>query len=358
MKKKLATGYTTGTCAAAAARGALLYLFNNDMKMIIVRLPDGSDAYVQPLNWGKTVTGAFCEVQKDAGDDADVTHGAIIRADVRLISGSGVYVVGGTGVGVVTQPGLPVPVGMPAINPVPRRMIQEAVQSLLPRSSGIEITVSVHDGERIARKTFNPRLGIVGGISILGTTGIVIPYSTDAYRETIRCALDVAAAVKVPAVVLSTGRSSERAAQKVHRFLPEQAFILMGDYVRDSVAEALRRGIDRIIIACYPGKLLKIASGVACTHVRSAKIDMELLTEIGEAAGIGPRILSRLRAATTVRHAIEQLTTKNAKRLCSVLALRALRQFTESERQLRDMEITVISYTDDLLVRVCMGPCR
>lgn len=363
IKRTLTCGYTytTGACAAAAARGAMLILSGKRANRIVITLPCGESASFIPRNVGKTRDGSFCEIEKDAGDDPDVTNGAVIRADIHRMAEASIVIRGGTGVGTVTRPGLPVAVGEPAINPVPRRMIRESVIGLIPRRSGIEIVISVANGERLAKKTLNPRLGIVGGISILGTTGIVVPYSHEAFQDAIRCSLDVAQAMQLGMIVLSTGRSSERAARHFYKDLPEASFVIMGDYVGFAVREALRRTIQKIIIACYPAKLLKIAAGALCTHVRSSAIDLELLADIAVETALTASVVGKIRAANTVRHAFTTLSKKEALGICRGLADTALRNIESIAQEILSSgattafqtEVLVVGYDDEVLLSVC-----
>ncbi|MCP4715687.1 MAG: cobalt-precorrin-5B (C(1))-methyltransferase, partial [Deltaproteobacteria bacterium] len=177
LKKKLRTGYTTGTCAAAAAKGALLWLLGRRPEHVTLQLPAGLEAVLPVCAISQDDASAACEVIKDGGDDPDVTNGAAIQAQVSLRSDERIAIHGGAGVGLVTRPGLAVAPGEPAINPVPRMMIKTALQEILPSGTGADVTISVSRGKELAKKTLNPRLGITGGISILGSTGIVIPYS-------------------------------------------------------------------------------------------------------------------------------------------------------------------------------------
>jgi cobalt-precorrin-5B (C1)-methyltransferase len=348
--KKLKYGYTTGTCAAAAARGALLQLLGRKVGQIAVKLPGSAQARLKPLRAGKTKTAAFCEIKKDAGDDPDITHGAVIRADVSLTCRKKVCIRAGVGVGIVTRPGLAVPPGEPAINPVPRRMIHEAVTSLLPDGRGAEIIISVPDGEALAKKTLNPRLGIVGGISILGTTGIVTPYSHEAYRYSIACGLDVARAMGIETVVLSTGRTSEKVARGFYNRLPEPCFILIGDYFDFAVREAIRHGMKKIIISCYPGKLLKMASGAGCTHVSRSTIDLSFLAECARSNVVATRTVNKIKKANTVRHAFALLSEKDAKIICSHLANIVIRDIEKIKRKGLSAEVIVASYSDEVML--------
>jgi len=321
-KKNLRTGYTTGACAAAAAKAATTLLLQNIVPPIHsfplredveIPFPDGSKVrfkvYNSELRTQNSELIACASVIKDAGDDPDVTSGAEIMAEAMIVRKGGsaetqkhegytqeisskLIIKGGKGVGIVTKPGLPVPVGEPAINPVPKRMIKEAVKEVLslelrvksdfclqtPNSQlqTIEVTISVPDGEKLAKKTLNPRLGILGGISILGTTGIVKPVSSSAWTATITSSMDVAKAIGGKEIVLSAGRTSEKAHMK--RFnLPEECYVLMGGYIEFSLLEAKRHGFKRIHLCAQWAKMLKIAmavrwgDGVSPTHPISYK---------------------------------------------------------------------------------------
>jgi cobalt-precorrin-5B (C1)-methyltransferase len=306
QKKGLKSGFTTGACAAAAAKAATLRLFaGEELKRVEIPLPDRSRAAFEIHGSGMAGEKAWASVIKDAGDDPDVTNRAEISADVRGRKGEGagdspIVVKGGQGVGVVTKPGLPVAVGEPAINPVPIRMIREAVWEAICECEvqngkcktkdvklefpgpNLEVTISVLDGERLAKKTLNSRLGIIGGISILGTSGIVKPVSSEAWCATISMSMDVALAVGLRQVVLSTGRRSERAMMRCLG-LPEEAYVMMGDYLRFSVKEAERHGFERIHIAAQWAKMVKIAMGIPQTHVRHGILEVPaLVTLLGE----------------------------------------------------------------------------
>lgn len=350
--RKLKYGYTTGTCAAAAARGALLHLLGRRVRHIDIDLPGKGKARLQPHRSGRDKTAAFCEVIKDAGDDPDITNGAVIRADVRLMQKKGIRIRGGAGVGVVTRPGLAVPPGHPAINPVPRQMIRNAVKSMLPEGSGAEIIISVPDGAALAKKTLNPRLGILGGISILGTTGIVTPYSHEAYRDSIVCSLDVVQAMDFDTVVFSTGRSSEKVARSFYRKLPEPCFILMGDYFDFAVQAAILRRMKKIIISCYPGKLLKMASGAACTHVSTSKIDLDFLADAAGEEGCSANTVKKIRKANTVRHVFNMLSEKDSKIICSYLANIVIRGIKRIKNNKIAAEIIIASYSDKVMLHV------
>lgn len=290
--RKLRSGYTTGACAAAAAKAAALLLLSaaseNKGSEVEIPLPDGSRIKFAVHRSGilKDPRGpsAFASVIKDAGDDPDVTNGAEIMATAMIVEategeGEAVLIKGGKGVGIVTKPGLSVPVGELAINPVPRRMIRKAVEEAISECGGsaggrlIEITISVPWGEDLAKKTLNSRLGIIGGLSILGTTGIVRPLSSEAWTATITASMDVARASGIMEVVLSVGRVSEKAHMKRYK-LPEEAYVMMGDYLEFSLAEAKRHNFKKVHISAHWAKMLKISMSAPQTHVRYGVIDI------------------------------------------------------------------------------------
>ena len=313
MKKMLRSGYTTGACAAAAAKGAVLMLVKQAfVSEVSIDLPVGISPAFQL--YGQTISAqeAGCFVVKDAGDDPDVTNGVEVHARVVISAAvphsevkEGVFITGGIGIGRVTKPGLAIPPGEWAINPVPRRMIEQSVGSVLTefkiKHSKFKIVISIPDGEERAKKTLNARLGIIGGLSILGTTGIVRPISAKAWTDTIDAALDVARACGCETVVLSTGRSSELAAQQHLSRLSEEAYIMMGDHVAYALQACARRGFMQPVIACQFAKLLKIACGYENTHAAAAEIDLATLQGWAEEAGISPEIIAIITQANTAR---------------------------------------------------------
>lgn len=334
MKKNLRSGYTTGACAAAAAKAATMLLIRSQelgarsqkiINSIDIPFPDGNRVRFKVHNSELITLNseliAKASVIKDAGDDPDVTNGAEIVAKVRIqdsgyhppqspLSKGGtkggsscivhhksspLLIKGGKGVGIVTKPGLPVPAGEPAINPVPRQMIREAVMEAMSEfemrnsESGIEktleITISVPDGENLAKKTLNSRLGIIGGISILGTTGIVKPVSSEAWTATIASSMDVARAMRHDEVVLSAGRASEKAHMKKNN-LPEEAYVLMGDYLEFALLEAKKHGFKKIHLCAQWAKMLKIAMATPQTHVKHGALDTKKAVEFLNHLGI------------------------------------------------------------------------
>ncbi|BBL81136.1 cobalt-precorrin-5B C(1)-methyltransferase [Rubrobacter xylanophilus] len=307
---KLRTGWTTGTCAAAAAKAAARALVTGEVQeRVEVRLPKKGEERRVGFEVERCELGegwAEAVVVKDAGDDPDVTHGAHLTARVSWREEPGVELDRGEGVGVVTKPGLGLPVGAPAINPVPRRMILYSLREALdPEERGVRVVISVPGGEEMARKTTNPRLGIVGGISILGTTGIVRPFSTAAWAASVIQAIDVMAAQGGDTFVLSTGGLTERAAMRLLPQLEEVCFIEVGDFTGRAVRHAAGRGLRRGFFVGMAGKLAKLASGVMMTHWTRSRVDTELLARITREAGGDARLAGEVRRANSARHAYE-----------------------------------------------------
>jgi cobalt-precorrin-5B (C1)-methyltransferase len=245
-------------------------------------------------------------VVKDAGDDPDVTHGAHLTATVSWRDGDGIDLRGGAGVGTVTKPGLGLQVGAPAINDTPRRMIGYSVAEVVDLDlRGVVIVISVPDGERMARKTTNARLGILGGISILGTTGIVRPFSTASWRASVMQAVSVLAAQGETTVVLCTGGRTERAARELLPDLAEVCFVEVGDFTGAALRVAVERGLHGVVFVGMAGKISKIAAGILMTHYTRSKVDTTLLARISAAAGLATAVVDEVEAANSARHAYE-----------------------------------------------------
>lgn len=320
--RRLRSGFTTGACAAAAAKAAILCLDGRccGAGMVEIPFPDGQRRTLQVKDCSTIhVEGIPCaraSVVKDAGDDPDVTNGAEIvatvcispvplpltakeleRAATSSLTPVGLWMPrtitlqGGEGVGTVTKPGLAVPVGKPAINPVPRAMIIDAAREALrggrqtPDNAEVTITISVPNGRELAKKTLNYRLGITGGISILGTTGIVTPLSAEAWKATITAGMDVAQATGCREIVLSAGRASEKAHMRSFG-LADEAYVMMGDHLEFSVREAAARPFERIHVAAQWAKLLKIAMATPQTHVRFGALQVRKAVEFLRVDGV------------------------------------------------------------------------
>ena len=311
----LRTGFSTGACAAAAAKAAAAALSGTRLSTVNIGFPSG-DRHTFTVDsvrcQGATATAV---VIKDAGDDPDVTHGAHLTVTVAWRSDGEVVLYGGDGVGVVTQRGLGLPVGQPAINPVPRQMITEAVWEA-SGGRGADVTISVPGGERMARKTTNRRLGIEGGISILGTTGIVRPFSTASWRASVEQAVSVMAAQGVPTLVLATGGRTERGAMRLLPYLPEVAFVEVGDFTGAALRRAVEHGLTEVVFVGMVGKLTKLASGILMTHYTKSKVDTGLLAEITAAHGGRPEDIAEIRDAPTARRAYEIWEASGLLRAC------------------------------------------
>jgi len=341
-RKDLRSGFTTGTAAAASAKLAALALLGHlpaappydvDIPLpdgtpwsVVVPLPDGPPwSVVVPLPDGGRLTVAVAEAAmlpggrvravtiKDGGDDPDVTHGARIGCTVALdpaLAPGETRIEGGPGVGLATLPGLPIPVGAPAINPGPlaqiRAALAEAAAATGPCAAfGLVAIIDVEDGQALAARTMNPRLGITGGISILGTSGIVRPFSHEAWQGAVAEALDVARALGVGHAGLSTGRRSEKALRRVLPHLPEQAFVQIADFFAFSLAAAASRGFPAVTLCAYPGKLVKMAMGLPNTHAHLTDTDFSALAGWCAEAGIADAACAKVATANTVRHAFE-----------------------------------------------------
>jgi cobalt-precorrin-5B (C1)-methyltransferase len=236
-----------------------------------------------------------------------VTHGAHVTATVSRTATPGFRLEGGVGVGVVTKPGLGLQVGEAAINPVPRQQIEAAVREVLPLDDarGVRVVISVPEGERMARKTTNARLGILGGISILGTTGIVRPFSTESWRASVEQAVDVMAAQALRTLVLATGGRTEKAAMRIRPDLPEVCFVEVGDFTGAAIRRAVAGGLTDVVFVGMVGKLTKLASGVLMTHYTRSAVDKDLLSEITAEAGGTAELVEQVAGANTARHAYE-----------------------------------------------------
>ncbi len=303
-------GYTTGASAAAAAQAACrVLLLDERPEVVAVRSPLGFDLLIRVNRLGWVDGVATAGVIKDGGDDPDVTHGAEVLARVRRSEGSGIVIRGGEGVGTITQPGLELPPGSAAINPVPRRMIAEGVAAVAGATCpdpGFEVTIAIPGGEALAAKTLNARIGVLGGLSVLGTTGVVRPMSTASWRASVVQAIDVAAANSLRHVVLTTGGRSERFAEGLYPALPEMAFVQMGIFTGDGLKRAVERGVEVVTIGGMIGKVAKLATGQMQTHVAGGGVDVAFLAGLARDAGAPADLVLAIEGANTARH-VEEL---------------------------------------------------
>lgn len=323
-------------------------------------LPGGGRILVPLLCHARSRGVGECLVVKDGGDDPDVTHGAEVGARVRWLKkdeGHGkISLIGGEGVGRVTKPGLAVPVGEPAINPVPRRMIRRALREALEMGgvsspASLEVEIFVPRGVELARSTLNPRLGILGGISILGTTGLVKPYSHEAYRATVLSGLRVARAMGLRCVVLSTGGKSEGHARSYFPDLPEEAFVQMGDYVRFSVQRAGRMGFPELVVVAFFGKALKIARGLGNTHASRGGVNLKDLARWTIEETAKPSLARSIAGANTGREALEILKAARAWGVVDQVGRRMLQALRSHAGPEQVLEAMILDFSGLLLWR-------
>jgi cobalt-precorrin-5B (C1)-methyltransferase len=305
--RPLRRGWTTGACATAAAKAAYAALLTGAFPdPVEITLPRGQRPSFALATTRRDEGAATAGIVKDAGDDPDVTHGALVLATVRAAApGSGVIFRAGTGVGTVTRPGLPVPPGEPAINPVPRRMIHEAIAEIAAvhgAPGDVEVEIAIPDGAALATRTLNGRLGIVGGLSILGTTGIVIPYSCSSWIHSIRSGIDVARAIGLTHIAGATGATSEAAVRQLYG-LPEPALIDMGDFVGGMLKHVRTHPLPRVTIAGGVAKMAKLAQGLLDLHSKRGAVDLAALAGVADVAGGSADLHARILAANTAAEA-------------------------------------------------------
>ncbi|MGC1512069.1 MAG: cobalt-precorrin-5B (C(1))-methyltransferase [Acidimicrobiales bacterium] len=352
--KGLRTGWTTGTCASAAAKAATLGLLEGAAPSEVeVGLPDGRRVRfpVEP----STVDPApnRCVVVKDAGDDPDCTDGARMTAEITWTETVG-ELRAGPGIGTVTRPGLGLAVGAPAINPVPRRMILAAIAEVTDRP--VVATFSVPGGEQMAERTSNARLGIVGGISILGTTGVVRPFSTASYRASVVQQIDVAAAQGHDTIVLSTGSRSDQAAQRFRADLgladdlDDVCFVEVGDFTGVALRHAAGLGMRRVVFVGMAGKIAKLAAGIMMTHFHRSKVDVELLAEIAREAEASRAVVAAATETATARHFYEACVAAGETKPLELLCQRAVNSCVSHVSGAMTAEVVMVDFEGERLV--------
>lgn len=352
-EKVLQRGWTTGACATAATKAALTALITGEFPdPVAILLPKGEVPHfplaIESLGDGYAMAGII----KDAGDDPDVTHGAMVIAGVRpLRPGSGIKFVAGDGVGTVTKDGLPIEKGEAAINPVPRQMMSDIVTEIcgeydLP--ADVEIRISIPDGEEIAKKTWNPRLGIVGGLSILGTTGIVHPFSCSAWIHSIHRGIDVARAEGLEHVMGATGSTSEKTAQEMYN-LPEIACLDMGDFAGGLLKYIRKHPVPKLTIAGGIGKMVKLAQGHLDLHSARSQVDINFLTDIALELGLNQNLKQQIQNANTALEVYE-ITKENDIDIMPSIAKKA---HETAKTALRDapieLDLIIINRKGDIL---------
>ncbi len=352
--KALRTGFTTGACSAAAAKAAVLALRDgHGPSTVDILFPSGVRHTFEVHSCRIEADTARAVVVKDAGDDPDVTHGAHLTATVRWISGADVTLLRSDGVGVVTKPGLGLDVGGPAINPVPREMITASVREATG-DRGVEVTLSVPGGEKMAYKTTNRRLGIHGGISILGTTGIVRPFSTASWRASVEQAISVLAAQHGSTVVLATGGRTEKAAMRLLPELPDVAFVEVGDFTGAALRRAVAQGLRDVVFVGMIGKLTKLASGIVMTHYTRSKVDTELLSGIAARHGASEVDCAEIASAVTARRAYEVWARNGMLQNCGdelcVMVADVLSRFSDAQGGRLPARIAMVDFSGESVV--------
>lgn len=315
---ELRTGFTTGACATAAAKAALTALLTGEEQdSVKFSIPDG-EVFTLPIQ--ECVIGkdwAQASVVKDAGDDPDVTNGCTVSVKVELSHESGVHFLQGEGVGRVTLPGLGIPIGEPAVNPVPRMMIEHELTALY--DGGLNVTVAVPGGKEIAQKTFNPKLGIEDGISIIGTSGIVRPFSDEAFVEAIRREVEVAKAVGSQRLVINSGARSERFVKSLYPDLPPQSFVHYGNYIGDTIKIAQELGFREVTMGLMIGKAVKLAAGMLDTHSREGVMDKDFIRQMAQESGCPENICESINNITLARELWTLIPKQNLPDFCKTL---------------------------------------
>ena len=312
--RELRRGWTTGACATAAAKASYIGLMSGQIpKKVQITLPGGQTPIFLVNDSRISTTGSMAAIEKDAGDDPDVTHGSIVRVTIR--KARELIFKAGEGVGKVTKPGLPIKVGEPAINPGPRKMIEQNLQIIADEYGvklNIEIEISIDNGATLAKKTWNPRLGILGGLSILGTTGIVIPYSCAAWIASIHQGIDVARAIGTKHVASCTGKTSEEAVTALYGFEPSE-ILDMGDFVGGTVKYLQTHPIPRVTIASGFGKVSKLAAGHMDLHSKRSQIDPQFIASLAAEGGVNKNICEQISKAESAGNIIELIEENNLK---------------------------------------------
>lgn len=359
------TGYTTGSNAAAAAKAATIALLTGEWpETVKISLPIGETTTMTPVERELTGESAYCCMVKDAGDDPDVTHGALICARVSRSATPGITLAGGEGVGRVTLPGLGLEVGGPAINPVPRQQIRDNVGDALREtapageafleSQGLAVTIVVPDGEELAKRTLNPRLGIIGGISILGTTGKVFPYSTAAWRASVIQAVEVAAQNSAEKVVMATGGRSERFAMRIFPELPNVSFVELSVFTGDALKTCVAHEVQSAVFVGMIGKMVKTAQGHMTTHVAGNQVDFEFLAQVCRDTEAPQELIDAVANANTGRHFLELCQERNfmapVQRVVE-LALESCWDFVEKQGGEMALEVILVDFNGAILGR-------
>ncbi|MBB6214600.1 cobalt-precorrin-5B (C1)-methyltransferase [Anaerosolibacter carboniphilus] len=343
--KKMRYGYTTGSCAAAAAKAAaMMALEGKKIEKVSIDTPKGwtLDLKIEEPSLGNRT--AVCAVKKDGGDDPDNTDGILIEASCEILEVPGIEIKGGKGVGMVTKPGLQVPPGQPAINPIPRKMIYKEVLEVLPEGKGAVITISVPQGEEIAKKTFNPRLGIVGGISILGTSGIVEPMSEEAFKDSLALEISVAAEAGKERLILVPGNYGRDIAVD-HYGLHKDMIIKTSNFVGFMLEKCVEHGIKQVLMIGHLGKFVKLAGGIFHTHSKVADGRIEILAANLALLGTKQQVIEELFQCVTTEAAMEIIDREGYNAVYDLLCNKAEQK--AEQHVFKQLEIGVIMFSMD-----------
>lgn len=352
-RSDLRHGYTTSACAAACgAAGLCTLLDGKQLDAITIDLPGESSVTFKLNTCEIKQSGVLYGTIKDSGDDPDVTDGAEIQAFTSWRKSSGISIVGGAGVGLVTKPGLPVAVGEHAVNPGAKRLIKRVVLEAggeILDQRGLLIEIRVPRGEELAQETMNPRLGIIGGISILGTTGILKPYSHSAYRASIYTELKFSYINGAEWVVLTTGSRSKEYAQTFYDDREGVALVQVGDHMNYALKQCRRLGLSSVAISGMIGKLSKLAQGRMQTHVSEGGVDFDYLGQVAEHLGAGLELIKEIKQARTAHHVQKMLDKAGISGLEDFLAKDAARQCFDYAKDLADLKVLLFSIQGELL---------
>lgn len=344
MERELRGGYTTGACAAAGVKAGLLFEAGQQVEQVELAALDGTRLVIPVKCVERVSEGIRAEVVKFSGDDPDITNGVSVFTTIRHLEGeSGIQFVGGEGIGHVTKPGLSVPVGEPAINPGPRQLIRNVVEELLGEDAGLVVTISIPAGKELAKRTLNPILGVEGGISVIGTTGVLRPMSEEAFKNSLVPQIDVAKAAGYSSLVFVPGKIGERIAMQYN--LPQDAIVQTSNFIGFLLEAAAKRDIRRILLFGHIGKLAKVAAGVFHTHNRVADGRMEALAAYAAAEGLPSEGVRRILASVTTEDAMTVIEEYGIRQVYRILAERAS---LRAERYVfGEMEIGTVMVTLD-----------
>jgi cobalt-precorrin-5B (C1)-methyltransferase len=349
MPRFLKYGISTGACAAAAAKAATITLTTSCVDRVVIPTPIGIRFEIPVKTCSKLGKSASATVVKDAGEDVDVTDGLEITATIALTDDGKISIQSGEGVGKVTRPGLQIPVGEAAINPVPRKMITDAIKEVLPQGKGAQVTIAVPEGAKAAEKTFNAKLGIIGGISIIGSTGVVKPLSQDACRRSLVPQIDVTLAHHHQRVFFVPGNIGERIAKQLFNVADDQ-IVQTGDFVGYLLEKAAEKGVKEIVFLGHSGKMVKLAAGIFNTHYRMGDARNEVIAAYSAAAGADQQTVNEILQANTTEEATETLNKINLTQVTyDKIAQRIHARLTERTKNQIKFSIIIVSMEGKIL---------